>query len=63
MVGDGVEVETLMGFTPAQSSAETGLFHVIEEVTRTHFPDATAVPSVLAAFTDSHFLRDLGIAA
>ena len=63
VLGEEVEVETLMGFTPAQSSAETGLFRVIEDVTRTHFPDATVVPAVLTAFTDSHFLRDLGITA
>ena len=63
VLGDEVEVETLLGFTPAQSSAETGLFRAIEDVTRTYFPDATVVPAVLTAFTDSHFLRDLGITA
>ena len=63
VLGDEVSVETMMGFTPAQSSAETGLFLAIEDVTRKHFPGATVVPSVLAGFTDSHFLRDLGITA
>lgn len=63
VLGDEVAVETLMGFTPGQSSAETGLFRAIEEVTRTHYPGASVVPSVLTAFTDSHFLRDLGITA
>jgi acetylornithine deacetylase/succinyl-diaminopimelate desuccinylase-like protein len=63
ILGEAVEVETLMGFTPAQSSAETGLFRTIEEVTHAHYPEAHVVPSVLQAFTDSHFLRDLGITA
>ena len=34
-----------------------------EEVTRQHFPGARVVPSVSTGFTDSHFLRDLGITA
>ena len=64
VLGDDIGVDTLMGFTPAQSSAETGLFRVIEEVTRAHYPGATAVvPSVITGFTDSHFFRDLGITA
>ena len=28
-----------------------------------HFPGAPVVPAVLGGFTDSHFLRDLGITA
>ena len=63
VLGEEVAVETLMGFTPAQSSSETGLFRMIEDATRQHFPRASVVPSVLTAFTDSHFLRDLGITA
>ncbi len=63
VLGRDVAVETQMGFTPAVSSSETGLFRLLEEVTRTHFPDATVVPSVTTGFTDSHFLRDLGIVA
>jgi len=64
VLGDAIGVDTLMGFTPAQSSAETGLFRVIADVTRTHHPTAAAVvPSVTTGFTDSHFFRDLGITA
>ena len=63
ILGGDVAVETQMGFTPAVSSSETGLFRLLEEVTRTHFPDATVVPSVVTGFTDSHFLRDLDIIA
>ena len=63
ILGRDISVETQMGFTPAVSSSETGLFRLIEDVTRKHFPNATVVPSVIAGFTDSHFLRDLGITA
>jgi len=63
VLGDSAGVRTLMSFTPAQSSAETGLFQLIEDVTREHFPGASLVPSVSTGFTDSHFLRDLGITA
>lgn len=63
VLGDDVGVEIQMGFTPAISSAETGLFRTIEEVSWAHFPGATVVPSVTAGFTDSHFLRDLDITA
>ncbi len=63
ILGDQVAIETLMGFTPAVSSAETVLYGAILDVTRTHFPNAVVVPAVLSAFTDSHFLRDLGMTA
>ena len=42
-LGSDIGVATLMGFTSAQSSAETGLCRVIEEVTGAHHPDARAV--------------------
>jgi acetylornithine deacetylase/succinyl-diaminopimelate desuccinylase-like protein len=64
VLGADIGVDTLMGFTPAQSSAETGLFRAIENVTRTHYPGVTVVvPSVMTGFTDSHFFRDLDITA
>ena len=63
ILGGDIAVETQMGFTPAVSSSETGLFRLIEDVTRKHFPGAAVVPSVIAGFTDSHFLRDLDITA
>jgi acetylornithine deacetylase/succinyl-diaminopimelate desuccinylase-like protein len=63
VVGSDIRIETIMGFTPAVSSADTGLYRVLEAVCREHFPDAPVVPSVLGGFTDSHFLRDLGITA
>ncbi|NNF27076.1 MAG: M20/M25/M40 family metallo-hydrolase [Gemmatimonadetes bacterium] len=61
VLGPEIEVEVLMGFTPAISSTDTELFRVAREVTLEEFPDAGFVPQVVGGFTDSHFFRDLGI--
>ena len=53
----------ILGFTPAVSSTDTELYRALEAVSRAHFPEAPVVPAVLGGFTDSHFLRDLGITA
>lgn len=63
VLGKDIQVETLMGFTPAVSSVDTDAYRAIEAVCRQHFPGAPVVPAVLGGFTDSHFLRDLGIIA
>ena len=63
VLGPGVEISKLMGFAPAVSSADTELFRIIQDVSRQHFPGAPVVPAVQTGFTDSHFLRDLGITA
>jgi acetylornithine deacetylase/succinyl-diaminopimelate desuccinylase-like protein len=59
----GIEIEQIMAFTPASSSVDTEVYEAIETVTREHFTGAAIVPSVAAGFTDSHFFRDLGMAA
>jgi acetylornithine deacetylase/succinyl-diaminopimelate desuccinylase-like protein len=61
VLGPDVEVEVLMGFTPAVSSTDTDLYRTVREVTLEEFPDAGFVPQVVGGFTDSHFFRDLGI--
>jgi len=61
VLGPEVEIQVLMGFTPAVSSADTDLFRIIRDVTLEAFPGADFVPQVLGGFTDSHFFRDLGI--
>ncbi|HKJ01647.1 MAG TPA: M20/M25/M40 family metallo-hydrolase, partial [Longimicrobiales bacterium] len=61
VLGPEVEIEVLMGFTPAVSSADTDLFRIIRDVTLETFPGADFVPQVLGGFTDSHFFRDRGI--
>ena len=62
MIGDtGVEIETIMAFTPAISETSTRLFAAIERVTQELHPGSRVLPSVSTGFTDSHFTRDLGI--
>jgi len=63
VLGKEVEVGTLMGFSPAVSSTDTELYRILQAVSRQYFPGAPVVPSVVGGFTDSHFLRDLGITA
>ncbi|MDH5588414.1 MAG: M20/M25/M40 family metallo-hydrolase [Gemmatimonadota bacterium] len=61
VLGPEVEIEVIMGFTPAVSTTDTELYRIVEEVTREGFPGADFVPQVQGGFTDSHFFRDLGI--
>lgn len=61
VLGPEIDVEVLMGFTPAVSSTDTDLYRTVREVTLEEFPDAGFVPQVVGGFTDSHFFRDLGI--
>ena len=61
IVDTGVEVETIMAFTPAISETSTRLFAAIETVTQELHPGSRVLPSVSTGFTDSHFTRDLGI--
>lgn len=58
-----IEIETLMGFTPAISNTDTDVYRAIERVCKKYFPASRVTPAVAAGFTDSHFFRDLGITA
>lgn len=57
----GVEIETIMAFTPAISETNTRLFESIVNVTGELHPGSRVLPAVSTGFTDSHFTRDLGI--
>jgi acetylornithine deacetylase/succinyl-diaminopimelate desuccinylase-like protein len=61
VLGAEIDVEVLMGFTPAVSSTDTDLYRTVRDVTLEEFPDAGFVPQVVGGSTDSHFFRDLGI--
>lgn len=56
-----VEIEKLMGFSPAVSSIDTALFKEITELLTERYPGSRILPSVAGGFTDSHFFRDMGI--
>ena len=57
----GVEIQTIMAFTPAISETNSRLYRAIESVTQELHPGSRVLPSVSTGFTDSHFTRDLGI--
>ena len=61
VLGSEIDVEVLMGFTPAVSSTDTDLYRTIRGVTLEEFSEAGFGPRVSGGFTDSHFFRDLGI--
>lgn len=61
VLGEDIEVQVLMGFTPAISSSDTDLFRIMRQVCLETFPEARFVPSMQGGFTDSHFFRDLDI--
>jgi acetylornithine deacetylase/succinyl-diaminopimelate desuccinylase-like protein len=56
-----IDIERIMGFTPAVSPTDTDLYRAITQVVKRRFPKAAVVPTVQTGFTDSHFFRDLGI--
>jgi len=58
-----IEMETIMGFTPAMSTTDTAVYRAIERVSKQYFPDSQVTPMVQTGFTDSHFFRDMGITA
>ncbi|MCG6955027.1 MAG: M20/M25/M40 family metallo-hydrolase [Gemmatimonadetes bacterium] len=61
VLGPQVEIQVIMGFTPAVSSADTDLYRTLKSVTLENSPGAQFVPRVQGGFTGSHFFRDLGI--
>ena len=56
-----VELQQIMGFSPAVSTTDTDLYRAMESVTHRYFPNAVFLPTIASGFTDSHFFRDLGI--
>jgi len=59
----GIAVEILLSFPSRTSSPDTPLFRAIERVAAASDSGASAVPRVIAGFTDAHYFRDLGITA
>lgn len=56
-----IEIEEIMLFGAAESSADTDFFRLLAQVSQAHYPSAGVVGAVMSGFTDSHFFRDLGI--
>ncbi|MFQ5635779.1 MAG: M20/M25/M40 family metallo-hydrolase, partial [Gammaproteobacteria bacterium] len=60
---DSVSIDPLLSFAPSSSATDTVLFTAIEKVMTAHFPGIEAVPTVSNGFTDSHYLRERGVAS
>ena len=58
-----VSVEKIMSFSPAITTDDTELFDAMATVTADRYPGSRMLPGVSSGFTDSHFFRDIGIAA
>ena len=58
---DQIEIEEIMLFGAAASSSDTGLYALLEDSIRRHYPGAGIAPGVTSGFTDSHFFRDIDI--
>jgi acetylornithine deacetylase/succinyl-diaminopimelate desuccinylase-like protein len=58
-----IEVETLLAFGATESSIDTEFVRTVKQIVQADEPEARFVPTVLAGFTDSHYLRDLGISS
>ncbi len=58
---DQIEIEEIMLFSAAASSSDTGLYALLEDSIRRHYPGAGIAPGVTTGFTDSHFFRDIEI--
>jgi len=58
-----ISITPIMSFAPSISSTDTPLFAAIEAVIGRHFPGVDVAPSISTGFTDSHHLRNLGIAS
>jgi acetylornithine deacetylase/succinyl-diaminopimelate desuccinylase-like protein len=60
---DAVSIDPLLSYLPSASATDTVLFEAIEGVMGVYFPDVEAVPTISSGFTDSHYLREHGIAS
>jgi len=60
---DAVSIEPFLSYLPSASKTDTVLFEAITEVMALYFPESEAVPTVSSGFTDSHYLREHGIAS
>lgn len=58
---DQIEIEEIMLFGQAESSADTDLYSLMTRVIQERYASVNIVPSTMTGFTDSHFFRDLGI--
>ncbi|NND37634.1 MAG: M20/M25/M40 family metallo-hydrolase [Gammaproteobacteria bacterium] len=60
---DSIWIDPMLSYGSSASDTDTALYAAIENVMAEQFPGVEAVPTVSAGFTDSHYLRERGIAS
>jgi acetylornithine deacetylase/succinyl-diaminopimelate desuccinylase-like protein len=61
MADDSIKVDVIQTFIAGASPSQGELFRVISDLAKKRDPGVPIVPSLLYAFTDCHFFRDIGI--
>jgi len=60
---DSISIDPLLSYTPSSTGTDTPLFAAIATVMAARFPGVEAVPTMSNGFTDSHYLRERGVAS
>jgi len=60
---DSIWIDPMLSYRSSASGTDTTLYAAIEKVMAERFPGVAAIPTVSAGFTDSHYLRERGIAS
>jgi acetylornithine deacetylase/succinyl-diaminopimelate desuccinylase-like protein len=60
---DGITIETLLSFPASSSDPDSDFMAAVRQLAARDLGGAPVVPSVTQGFTDSHFLREHGIAS
>lgn len=58
---DSIKIEPIMSFEANASPTDSDLVKAVAAVSKQRYPEAIIFYPVLAGFTDSHYLRDLGV--
>ena len=60
---DSIRIDPILSYGPSASGTDSLLFTAIERVMAERFPGVETVPTISTGFTDSHYLRERGIAS
>jgi len=60
---DSISIETLLSFPASSSDPDSGLIAAVRHMAAQELGGASVVPSVTPGFTDSHYLREHGVAS
>ncbi|MGI9343506.1 MAG: M20/M25/M40 family metallo-hydrolase [Gammaproteobacteria bacterium] len=60
---DSIRIDPMLSYGASASGTDSPLFAAIERVMGERFPGVEAVPTISTGFTDSHYLRERGIAS